>query len=64
MKGDFLGFSFDGIHCSKLGITHVSSSDRYDEDLFFFFFFTKQLKYQIIMVNITMEVRMVLVLLK
>ena len=34
MKGDFLGFSFDGIHCSQLGITHVSSSDRYDEDLF------------------------------
>ena len=34
MKGDFLGFSFNGIHCSKLGITHVSSSDRYDEDLF------------------------------
>lgn len=34
MKGDFLGFSFDGIHCSELGITHVSSSDRYDEELF------------------------------
>lgn len=34
MKGDFLGFSFDGVHCSQLGITHVSSSDRYDEDLF------------------------------
>ena len=34
MKGDFLGFSFDGIHCSQLGITHVSSSDRYEEDLF------------------------------
>lgn len=34
MKGDFLGFSFDGIHCSQLGITYVSSSDRYDEDLF------------------------------
>jgi len=34
MKGDFLGFSFDGIHCSQLGIIHVSSSDRYDEDLF------------------------------
>ena len=34
MKGDFLGFSFDGIHCSQLGITHVSSSDRYDENLF------------------------------
>lgn len=34
MKGDFLGFSFDGIHCSTLGITHVSSSDRYEEELF------------------------------
>lgn len=34
MKGDFLGFSFDGIHCSQLGINHVSSSDRYDENLF------------------------------
>lgn len=34
MKGDFLGFSFDGIHSSELGITHVSSSDRYDEELF------------------------------
>lgn len=33
MRGDFLGFSFDGIHCSSLGITHVSSSDRYDENL-------------------------------
>lgn len=34
MKGDFIGFSFDGIHCSQLGITHVSSSDRYSEELF------------------------------
>ena len=34
MKGDFLGFSFDGIHCSTLGITHVSSSDRYEEELY------------------------------
>ena len=34
MKGDFLGFSFDGIHSSQLGITYVSSSDRYDEDFF------------------------------
>ena len=34
MKGDFIGFSFDGIHCSQLGITHVTSSDRYEEDLF------------------------------
>ena len=34
MKGDFLGFSFDGIHSSQLGITYVSSSDRYEEELF------------------------------
>ena len=33
MKGDFLGFSFNGIHCSELGITRVSSSDRYNEEL-------------------------------
>ena len=33
MKGDFLGFSFDGVHCSELGITHVSGGDRYDENL-------------------------------
>lgn len=31
MKGDFLGFSFDGIHSSRLGITRVSEGDRYDE---------------------------------
>lgn len=34
MKGDFTGFSFDGIHSSQLNIVHVSSSDRYDEELF------------------------------
>ena len=34
MKGDFLGFSFDGTHSKDLGIVHVSSSDRYDENLF------------------------------
>lgn len=33
MKGDFLGFSFDGIHSSRLGITRVSKGDRYDESL-------------------------------
>lgn len=34
MKGDFLGFSFDGIHSSSLGITRVSDGDRYEEALF------------------------------
>ena len=34
MKGDFTGFSFDGIHSSQLNIVHVSSSDRYSEELF------------------------------
>lgn len=34
MKGDFIGFSFDGVHCSELGITRVSDGDRYDEELF------------------------------
>lgn len=29
--GDFLGFSFDGIHSSRLGIKRVSDSDRYSE---------------------------------
>ena len=33
MKGDFLGFSFDGIHSSQLGITRVSEGDRYSEPL-------------------------------
>ena len=34
MKGDFTGFSFDWIHSSQLNIVHVSSSDRYNEELF------------------------------
>ena len=33
MKGDCLGFSFDGIHSSRLGITRVSEGDRYNESL-------------------------------
>lgn len=32
--GDFLGFTFGGIHSSDLGITRVSSGDRYNEELF------------------------------
>ena len=31
--GDFLGFTFGGVHSSDLGITRVSGGDRYDEDL-------------------------------
>lgn len=34
MKGDFTGFSFDGIHCSELNIVRVSEGDRYEEELF------------------------------
>ena len=32
-KGDFLGFYFNGIHSSKLGITRVASGDRYKDTL-------------------------------
>ena len=34
MIGDFTGFSFNGIHSSRLGITRVSNGDRYDEELY------------------------------
>lgn len=33
MKGDFVGFTFDGIHSDEMGITRVSNGDRYDEDI-------------------------------
>ena len=33
MKGDFLGFTFDGIHSSELGIMRVSDGSRYSENL-------------------------------
>ena len=33
MKGDFIGFSFDGIHSSTLGIIRVSDGDWYNEQL-------------------------------
>ena len=32
--GDFLGFTFGGIHSSDLGITRVSDGDRYNEQLY------------------------------
>ena len=31
--GDFLGFTFGGVHSSDLGITRISGGDRYDEEL-------------------------------
>lgn len=33
LKGDFIGFSFDGIRSEELGLVRVSSSNRYVEDL-------------------------------
>ena len=33
LKGDFTGFTFNGIHSSDLGITHVSDGDRYKDAL-------------------------------
>ena len=33
LRGDFIGFTFDGIHSSELGIVRVSGGDRYEESL-------------------------------
>lgn len=33
LAGDFIGFTFNNIHSSTLGITRVSGGDRYTEDL-------------------------------
>lgn len=33
MKGDFLGFEFNGVHSSDLGIVRVSDGSRYNENL-------------------------------
>lgn len=34
IKGDFTGFTFNGVHSSELGITRVSDGSRYTENLF------------------------------
>ena len=34
IRGDFTGFTFDGVHSSELGIVRVSDGDRYSENLF------------------------------
>jgi hypothetical protein len=33
LKGDFIGFSFNGIHSSDLGIIRTSNGSRYDDNL-------------------------------
>ena len=33
LHGDFIGFSFNGIHSSELGITRVSDGSRYNDNL-------------------------------
>ena len=33
MKGDFTGFSFDGVHSSELNLYRVSDGDRYEEQI-------------------------------
>ena len=33
IKGDFTGFTFNGIHSSELGLTRVSDGNRYNENL-------------------------------
>lgn len=33
IKGDFIGFTFDGVHSSELGLTRVSDGSRYSEEL-------------------------------
>lgn len=33
LKGDFIGFTYNGIHSSKMGIIRTSGGDRYNEDL-------------------------------
>lgn len=32
-RGDYLGFTFNGVHSSKLGIVRVSDGDRYNKEL-------------------------------
>ena len=33
VKGDFIGFTFNGIHSSELGLMRVSDGSRYTEEL-------------------------------
>ena len=33
LKGDYIGFTYNGIHSSDLGIIRVSGGDRYEEEL-------------------------------
>jgi phage-related protein len=33
LKGDYIGFTFNGVHSSDLGIVRVSNGSRFDENL-------------------------------
>lgn len=33
IKGDYIGFTFDGVHSSELGLMRVSNGSRYEQDL-------------------------------
>lgn len=33
IRGDFTGFTYNGVHSSMVGLTHVSSSNRYSDNL-------------------------------
>ena len=33
IKGDFISFSYNGVHSTELGVVHVSTSDRYADSL-------------------------------
>ena len=33
IKGDFISFSYNGVHSTELGVVHVSTSDRYTDSL-------------------------------
>ena len=33
IKGDFISFTYNGVHSTELGIVHVSASNRYTDAL-------------------------------
>jgi hypothetical protein len=33
VKGDYIGFTFNGVHSSELGLVRVSNGSRYETDL-------------------------------
>jgi len=33
IKGDFISFTYNGVHSTQLGVVHVTSSNRYTDAL-------------------------------